>query len=204
MLNADAELAALLQSAKCGDRKKMWQRSVAQAPSEGLWLEFGVYKGASLDFFSKRCPGTMYGFDSAEGLPEDWDLAGGQPYGGIGLRPKGSYKGQPIGKAPTAQLVTGWFEDTLPDFLTWSGNEGRNVALLHIDCDIYSSTATVLECLESRIVPGTVIIFDEIYNYPNFAQGEMRAWLELLERKPMDYQWLHHVRRKSAASLKIL
>ncbi len=40
---------------------------------DGLILEFGVYKGETINFIaSKLRDKVIYGFDSFEGLPEDW------------------------------------------------------------------------------------------------------------------------------------
>src|SRR5690606_1350909 len=91
----------------------------------------------------------VHGFDSFEGLPEVWHH-----------EPRGSYTTK--GVIPTmpenVELHVGWFEDTLPEFL--AGND-QPVRFINIDCDIYSSTKTVLDSLASRIVHGSVIVFDE-------------------------------------------
>ena len=40
---------------------------------DGLFLEFGVYKGTSINFISSLIPDKkIYGFDSFGGLPEEW------------------------------------------------------------------------------------------------------------------------------------
>jgi hypothetical protein len=48
------------------------------------------------------------------------------------------------------------------------------------DSDIYSSARTIFECLGKRIASGTVIVFDEYLNYPNWERHEHRAWQEFL------------------------
>ena len=40
----------------------------------GLWLEFGVYRGYSVNLIAGYTKNTVYGFDSFEGLPEDWGV----------------------------------------------------------------------------------------------------------------------------------
>ena len=43
------------------------------APRSGLVLEFGVASGSSITGIAGEMPHrTVYGFDSFEGLPEDW------------------------------------------------------------------------------------------------------------------------------------
>ena len=42
---------------------------------DGLFLEFGVYNGASINILSKLKPDKVFhGFDTFTGLPEDWDM----------------------------------------------------------------------------------------------------------------------------------
>jgi hypothetical protein len=62
------------------------------------------------------------------------------------------------------RLHSGWFEGSIPAWL--EANPGP-VAFIHIDCDIYTSTRTIFTLLAERIVSGTVIVFDEDFNYPN-------------------------------------
>jgi hypothetical protein len=43
-------------------------------PSTGLILEFGVFSGNSINIIADKFPlRTIYGFDSFEGLPEEWE-----------------------------------------------------------------------------------------------------------------------------------
>src|SRR5271157_2083429 len=91
--------------------------SYVSPPPGGLWLEFGVNGGASLQVLVSHSqhgkePVEVFGFDSFLGLPEDWKP--GYPKGTFG--PGGMYW---YGQAPTvpgATLVHGWFADTLPKF----------------------------------------------------------------------------------------
>ena len=54
----------------------------------------------------------------------------------------------------------------------------ERVAFAHIDCDIYSSAATVLRLLSPRICAGSVIVFDEWCGYPGWELHEAKAWQE--------------------------
>ena len=40
-------------------------------PRDGYWFEFGVHSGSTINTLSSFCE-KIYGFDSFEGLPEDW------------------------------------------------------------------------------------------------------------------------------------
>ena len=71
------------------------------------------------------------------------------------------------------RLHKGWFEETLPVWL--AANEGP-VSFIPIDCDLYSSTRTILTLLAERIVPGTIGLFDEYFNYPNWEKHEYKRF----------------------------
>jgi hypothetical protein len=83
--------------------------------------------------------------------------------------------------------VQGWFSDTLPAF-----NEKLNgpIAFLHIDSDLYSSANCALNVFELRIVPGTILLFDELYNYPNAENHEWKALQEFLVRTGLKAEYL--------------
>lgn len=138
-----------------------------------IWLEFGVASGDSLRRLSQYAP-FIYGFDSFEGLPEDWTDENG------GLQePKGKFACDPPKDLPiNAQLVIGRFEDTLPIFLS---SKPKSFGLVHIDCDLYSSTKFVLDHLEPCL-DGTILIFDEIRGFPAGEYHEGRAWQEFMDK----------------------
>ena len=79
-----------------------------------------------------------------------------------------------------AEFVVGWFNETLAPFLA---GHSENVSFLHVDCDLYSSTRSVLDALNAppspRLHAGAVIVFDELFNYPEFAGHELRALWDL-------------------------
>ena len=52
----------------------------------------------------------------------------------------------------------------------------NNIAYLHIDSDLYSSAKTVLTKLNDRIVPGTLIVFDELINFR--LMQKMNTWTQ--------------------------
>ena len=160
---------------------------------EGLWLEFGVYRGRSISFISSKTENIVYGFDSFEGLHEFWDHSNPKGvYSLQGLIPDGAidgsndenpgmYDSRPTIKTKpwnsNIRLVKGFFEDTLPNFL--NENTG-NVAFMNIDSDLYTSAKTVLNLLKDRIVKGTIISFDEICDYPDYRNHEIKAFAEFL------------------------
>jgi hypothetical protein len=59
-----------------------------------------------------------------------------------------------------------------------------------VDCDLYSSTKTIFRLFRDRIRPGTVIVFDEFFNYPGWQRGEYKAFSELLAETGWKHEWL--------------
>jgi hypothetical protein len=50
-------------------------------------------------------------------------------------------------------------------------------------------TARALELLENHLVPGTIVILDEYFNYPGWQHGEFRAWAEFGERTGIEFRY---------------
>lgn len=136
-----------------------------QAP---LYLEFGVFEGKSMRWWSNNLfqPGAkLVGFDSFEGLPEDWHEF-----------PAGYFQtsGPPQIDDSRLSFQVGWFEETLPKFTV----PDHDQLILNVDCDLYSSASTALRWAEPYLRPGSLIYFDE---FPDRDQ-EMRAFNELCTR----------------------
>jgi O-methyltransferase len=122
------------------------------------YLEFGVAEGGTFAHWlelNTNEHSRFFGFDSFEGLPEDWNLRQGSGGFSTGGKP-------PQTSDPRAQFIVGWFQHTLADFLASYAPASQLV--IHIDCDLYSSTLYCLTELDRLIVPGTVVMFDEFYD----------------------------------------
>ncbi|MDD2875713.1 MAG: class I SAM-dependent methyltransferase [Acidiphilium sp.] len=168
------------------DRFDLLRFALARAPTEGLVLEFGVEKGLSIACLANATQRTVHGFDSFQGLPEDWSGT---------AAPRGTFdrRGQ-LPKVPAnVRLHVGWFDATLPQFLA---QIPEPVALLHVDCDIYSSTKTIFSLLGPRIGTGTVIVFDEYFNYPGWRQHEYKAFQEFCTDQGRAYRYLGYAGEK--------
>lgn len=141
-----------------------------QAPAEGVFVECGVFHGFSLARLAEWGDREMHGFDSFEGLPEAWKPG----------EPAGSYSTH--GRAPDlpagVELHRGWFDQSLPAF---ARELDQPIALLHIDCDLYSSTVTVLEQLGGHLHRHAVIVFDDFLGFPGYREHEFRAAREFFE-----------------------
>ena len=160
----------------------------------GMALEFGVASGTTLrivaEAFTER-EGTVAGFDVFSGLPETWRTG----------FPVGEFAQESVPEVPGAQLVPGLFEDTLPSFLN---DESGPVAFLHLDADLYSSTKTVLDLLGDRLVPGSIVVFDEFFNYPGWQQHEYRAWTEFVTRTGISFEYLGYTVDNEQVVVKIV
>jgi hypothetical protein len=160
-----------------------------EIPKQGHLLELGVFRGGTARFTAKRIDGrTLHGFDSFEGLPEKW---GGFDLGKGALDVKGVLPSVPN----NVKLYKGWFSDTLPK---WREANPGLIAFMHIDCDVYSSTVDIFRELSSQIGPGTVILFDEYFNYPNWENHEFKAWQQFAEQRKIKYTYLGYARQQVA------
>jgi O-methyltransferase len=134
------------------------------------YLEFGVWRGESILYWAdlNRNPESrFYGFDSFEGLPQNW---GPTPPGTFGV-------GGLVPSTPDSrvQFVKGWFQDTLPEFLRSFVPRSRLV--IHNDSDLYTSTIYTLTKLDGILAQGSIVIFDEFEN----PLHEFRAWKDYIE-----------------------
>ncbi len=161
----------------------------------GLFLEFGVYKGESINRFAKLKPdATWYGFDSFVGLPEAWNPGSKTgAFGQGGMLP-------PV--YDNVKLNKGFFEQTLPGFV--AAHRGETIAIMHIDCDLYSATKTVLSLTRPLLKPGTVIIFDELINHQNWQDGEYKALMEFAAEQKLRFEYLAYARTGGQVAIKVV
>ena len=136
-----------------------------------FYLELGIYKGNSANFFSKYVK-KLYAFDSFEGLREDW-VGGDLGKGRFNLNkkiPKFNSNIEPI---------VGFVQDTLDDFLK---KHNPKINFVHLDMDTYPSTKYALERLKPFFNKDAIIIFDELYNYHGWKNGgEYKALKEVFK-----------------------
>ena len=174
-------------------------------------LEFGVFSGETINHMANLRPDLKFtGFDSFEGLPEDFDA-------GEKIVPANAFDrgGKPPEVEDNVTLIKGWFDETLQPWVDeqWLQQlPGKPyISFINMDADIYTSTNTVLNILNDFIIPGTVIRFDElscwryVFNeaspknvqrvyYTNWKAHEWKAmneWLEDYDRKifPICRNW---------------
>ncbi len=150
------------------DKFELLEAAIQVAPKTGLVCEFGVAGGETVNFIASKVDDITYGFDSFEGLPEDW----------VGGLKKKAFKQEALPRIrANVRLVKGLFQEALPPFVK---EHTGPCAFVHIDCDLFSSTETVFRHLGAQIIPGTVIVFDEFFNYPGWKQGEHQAFTDFI------------------------
>lgn len=175
---------------------KALRKSVAAyTPDEGLLLEFGVYSGTSIRQLAALFPGRqIFGFDSFQGLPVDWTH----------VQREGRFTtgGQiPDNLPDTVELVVGLFADVLPDFRS---KHPEPIALLHIDSDLYESAQDIFHSLGSRLVSGSIIIFDEYFNYPGWQHHEHKAFSEFVAETGLTFRYLGFASSEHALLVQVI
>ena len=182
----------MLTAERFPDPYRTLEYALSQASGSGMALEFGVYSGTTLKMISDTLAGhDVYGFDSFEGLPEAWRTG----------FDAGHFNVDTLPDVGSAELVVGWFDETLPGFLTQ--HPGPPVAFLHIDSDLYSSARTVLDLVGSRLEPGSIVVFDEYFNFPSWQRHEYRAWQEHVERTGLEYSYLAYTYNNEQVVIRI-
>jgi len=141
-----------------------------------IYLEFGVWEGTSINFFSKYV-NTIYGFDSFEGLREDW-VGTTTPKGTFNLNKKLPQLNKNV--IP----VVGWVQDTLVLFLEKHKPE---INFVHLDMDTYETTKFILTKIKPYLVKNCIIAFDELYNYSGWEVGELKALKETFNDNEYSY-----------------
>jgi hypothetical protein len=134
-----------------------------------------------INHLAELLPGQpIHGFEWFEGSSESWRSGFG----------RGRFAQPHPATRPNVMLVEGLIEATLPGFLE---EHPGPVALMHVDCDLYSTTSFVFRALAARIVPGTTIVFEAYFNYPGWQQHEFKAFQEFVAEHGRTYDYLGFV-----------
>jgi len=141
-------------------------RGVAAAKLEGDYLEFGVYRGSSFTnsyrLAQKHGLTSMrfFAFDSFRGLPHGEE-------GKFGANMYSCSKQRFVTMIRKAgvdlnkvHIVEGFYEDSLTEQAKRASGIER-AAVVHLDCDLYASTAAALDFVSDWIDEGSVVIFDD-------------------------------------------
>mmetsp|Transcript_54511 Transcript_54511/g.125087 ORF Transcript_54511/g.125087 Transcript_54511/m.125087 type:complete len:237 (+) Transcript_54511:84-794(+) len=181
-----------LRSTSCWSEMIQSTLSVAASmPSNSLWVEWGVATGKSttmirqvMNMIPDHADSLLHGFDSFRGLPRSWLKYQGGVFGMQGEPPEG------VRDDPKIQLHIGWFNTTLKD-LELLRAETPQLAFGHVDVDLFDSAWEVLNAVCPFLQPGTVLVFDEYFNYNNWErEGEFLAWELFSTRYQIQFEYL--------------
>jgi hypothetical protein len=140
--------------------------------SEFIYLEFGVASGESFRWWlsqNNNVNSSFHGFDTFEGLPENW----GAFYG------KGAMKFDlPDIKDTRAHFYRGLFQNTLNPFIINNRKVLKEKRLvIHLDADLFSSTIYTLSQLYPYLKKGDILMFDE-FNVPRHEFKAFKIFTE--------------------------
>ena len=152
----------------------VYDHAIGLSDRSRAFYEFGVWMGDSFKYLVPHFS-EGFGFDTFQGLPEDW-----------GVVPKGAYSS--MGRVPEIQnsrFVVGEFEDTLPGFFS---KPRKKAGLINFDADLYSSTIAALSNAKHVIDDQTVIIFDEFIVNNDWENDEYKAFLEFCDANKFSFK----------------
>ncbi len=155
------------------NRWSIYDRAIELSDQARSFYEFGVWMGDSFKYLVPHFD-HGFGFDSFQGLPEDW-----------GVVPRGAYSSR--GRVPdikNSEFIVGEFAGTLPVFFE---DKKPMAGLINFDADLYSSTITALTNARSVIDETTTLVFDEFIVNDNWEKDEFRALNEFCETNGYAY-----------------
>jgi len=175
---------AMLFRQKSRNQEYAIRRAISNQIENGHFIELGVASGISCRLFAQilaKKSLSLTGFDSFEGLEEDWTgIQSGRAAGAF-------TQSNILPDVPeNVTLVKGWVQDTLPTYLENIETDAR-FGFIHMDMDTYKPTRFALEAIKPFLTSGTVILFDELYGYPGWRHHEYKALLEVLEPDTFTY-----------------
>ena len=116
-------------------------------------------------------------------LMDPW-LTDGEYYGSWSHYPYFDLNGKLPELNSNIKPVIGWVDDTLDDFLK---KHNPKINFVHMDMDTYSPTKFTLEKIKPYLVKGSVIVFDELYQYIGWEEGEYKALYEVFNEDEFSY-----------------
>jgi O-methyltransferase len=161
----------------------------------GDYLEFGIFNGNSIGsmYLAQKAMAIssmrLFGFDAFEGLPA------GSENEDDGVWKKGFYTcsyeqmRECLSKRDVnpdeITWVKGWYDQTLTQE-TARTHSIRNLGIIFIDCDTYSSSKTVLDFIAPLITAPVIICLDDwkLNDLDIKGMGEYKSFNEFLEANP--------------------
>ena len=114
--------------------------------------------------------------------------------------PKGHFDLKKVPKLNSnVEPIVGWVEDTLEEFLK---KHQPGINFVHLDMDTYSLQIT-LEKLKPYLEKNAIIIFDQLYNYIGWENGEYKALKEVFSENEFEYKGFRVNSTQAVSSNKI-
>jgi hypothetical protein len=178
----------------------LWEASRLATPSrrdsDELLLDLGVWLGWSTRLMSDASGRQVYGFDTFEGLVEDWQIDDqalikrgtfslSEPLAQRSMQDTGVtlHDGVPAALGRKVQFIKGSTYETLSPFLT--DRPGAPITLFHMDLDTYESCLHALETCKDRFIEGSILVFDEYL----VTNAEMRAFFEFQSKYELEWRY---------------
>ena len=171
----------------------LWEAS--RLRGAGLLLDLGVWIGWSTRLLAEKSGRRVYGFDTFEGIVEDWQVDDGalvkagalsisEPWAQRLIEDTGVTieNGIPSALGRDVEFIKGSTYDTLAPFLD---THPGPIRLFHMDLDTYESCLHALETCKQRFEVGSVLVFDEYL----VTNGEMRAFYEFQEKYGFQFRY---------------
>ena len=158
------------------NRWALFDRMVDLSEQDRPFYEFGVWRGESFQYLIKTFK-KGYGFDTFEGIPENWHGEKAGTYSSDGNIPE----------IEGGEFIVGEFEKSLPEFFS---KTRQMASLINFDADLYSSTICALNHSQSVIDHNTILIFDEFIMNKNWEQDEYKALNEFCRNNNYTYEVL--------------
>ena len=174
---------------------------IYKSETNGDFYEFGVYQGLSMlrafqsdDRWRKKTSrehvNRFFGFDTFAGLPQlkEEDLL--ESYGVFQEGQFGDTSQELVLQRLSAegvdlnrvQLTPGLFSQTLKPEILQQNLAILQIAIVHIDCDLYSSALDCLRFLDGRLTDGAVLLFDDWFCYRGRHDKGVRGAFEIWSR----------------------
>lgn len=162
---------------------KLVCREITDGNIAGDILEFGTWQGTGLLLLSRCFPKgettrSYIGIDSFEGLPESSTIWRKGEFSDTSLEITKNNVAKKIGGKPF-HLIKGWFN--APEVAIDLYKATTNVALVHFDADLGSSTAMALNLVEPFLVgrkQPIYFLFDDWGNHPDEVPDAFYGWME--------------------------
>ena len=157
-------------------RWALFDRMIELSKKARPFYEYGVWRGEAFQYLIKTFK-KGYGFDTFEGIPEDWHDEKAGTYSSDGNIPQ----------IEGGEFIVGKFEDTLPGFFS---KPRPKASIINFDADLYSSTICALNFSKPVIDKHTILIFDEFIANATWEQDEYKALNEFCFNNNYTYEVL--------------